>query len=334
MSVIRYIASRVLVYVATILIGVTIVFIIPRLTGTDPVVSILTKLTVYGEYYDPEVYEQMLNSLRELYGLKGSIMEQYVAFMRRLFIGDFGPSIIAFPTPAMDIVHDALPWTLGLLSMSLLISWILGNLVGGIAGYFSNSRWSSFLTVLMMSTYAIPYYITALLLVVLFTYLIPLFPLMGGAPIGVEPSLSMEYILDLVKHAFLPAMSIVLMFVGWWFISMRSMSIAVKSDDYVRYAELMNLPKRLIMWKYVVRNALLPQVTGLSIQLGLIFSGTLVSEVVFAYPGIGYILYQAVINNDFNLIMASTIYSIIAVATSVLIIDLIYPLVDPRIRYR
>ena len=151
---------------------------------------------------------------------------------------------------------------------------------------------------------------------------------------GTRPSLSLSFILDILKHAFLPALSLVIVSYGGWFVSMRALVINTMSEDYVAFAEAMGLSKYKIMFKYVIRNSLLPQVTGLIIQLGSIFNGALVTETVFSYPGLGSILYRAVSDGDFNLMMGIVVYSIIGVASAALVLDLIYPLVDPRIRYR
>jgi len=270
--------------------------------------------------------------MKELYGLKGSLLEQYVTFLRRLLTGDFGPSLVHFPIPAIRIVHKALPWTLSLLSISVIIGWLMGNLLGGIAGYFSDRKWAKSLGIFATAVYPIPYYIMALILIMLLTYILPIFPTYGAPP--VLPSLSLTFILSYLHHTFLPALSLVLVNYGWWFLSMRSLITKTISEDYVEFAKVSGVPERRLLWRYVIRNSLLPQVTGLSVALGGIFNGALITEVVFSYPGIGWILYTSVMSGDFNLMMAITTYSIVAVATATLLLDLLYPLVDPRIRYR
>lgn len=330
----NYIIIRVATYFAIIYIGLTICFILPRLTPLDPVIVVVNRLSEHGQYYDPIALEQMMTALRELYGLKGSVLDQYIAYLRRLMVGDFGPSLTLFPAPAAEIVHTALPWTLGLLLMATLISWTFGNILGAIAGYFSERKWARALSTLAVVVYPTPYVIMALILVVLLIYLFPFLPFVGGGTITVKPSFTLEFLLDYFRHAFLPAMSLVIVNYGWWFISMKSIVTHTKTEDYVEYGEAVGLSRRKLLLKYVMRNSLLPQVTGLSVALGGIFNGALITEVIFSYPGVGYVLYRSVTSGDFNVMMAVVAYSVIAVATAVLLIDILYPLIDPRIRHR
>lgn len=330
----EYIVPRICTYILVMFIGITICFLIPRFTPLDPVLAVVNRLSQYGEYYDPQALETLIESMKELYGLKGSLLDQYAAFLKRLAVGDFGPSLAYFPIPAVSIFQQSLPWTISLLSMSTLISWILGNFIGGIAGYFSEKRWAKALGVFATIVYPIPYYIMALILVILLTYILPVFPSYGAFTITTTPSLTLEFILDYLYHALLPALSLVIVGYGWWFLSMRALVINTRSEDYVQFSEATGISRRKLLYRYVIRNSLLPQVTGLSVSLGGIFSGALITEAVFSYPGVGYILMQSILNGDFNLMMASITYSIIAVATAILLIDLLYPFIDPRIRYK
>jgi len=276
----------------------------------------------------------LIESMKELYGLKGGLLDQYVIFLKRLAVGDFGPSLTYFPTPAVSILQQSLPWTISLLSTSTLVSWILGNFIGGVAGYFSERRWAKTLGVFATIVYPIPYYIMALILIIFLAYIIPLFPSYGAYTILTIPSMTLEFISNYLYHAFLPALSLVVVGYGWWFLSMRALVINTKLEDYVKFSEATGIFRRKILYHYVIRNSLLPQVTGLSVSIGGIFSGAMITEMVFSYPGVGYILLESILNGDFNLMMVSVTYSIIAVATATLLIDILYPLIDPRIRYR
>jgi peptide/nickel transport system permease protein len=328
----KYILPRILTYIAVIFIGITICFVIPRLTPLDPVMVAINRFSQYGQYYDPESLDKMIDSMKELYGLKGSLFEQYIAFLRRALTGDFGPSLINFPIPAVDLVRKALPWTVSLLSMSTIISWLLGNFIGGVTGYFSDKRWAKALTAFATVVYPTPYYIMALLLMAFLTYVIPIFPTYGAT--SLDPALTLKFIADYLYHAALPSLSLVMVGYGWWFLSIRNIVLHTKQEEFVQYGEITGLPRRTILLRYVIRNSLLPQVTGLSVALGGIFSGAMITEAVFSYPGLGYVLLNSVTTGDFNLMMAIVTYSIIAVATSTLILDLLYPLIDPRIRYK
>jgi len=330
----EYIIPRIITYILVVFVGCSITFLIPRLTPLDPVEAVINRYAAYADFIDPQVLEELTETMKELYGLKGSLTDQYIAFLRRLFQGDLGPSLAAWPTPVIQIIRNSLPWTIALLSMTTIISWILGNLIGAIVAFYSEKKWAKVLSGFAMVIYPIPYYIMALILVILFTFIFPIFPGFGGVSIGVRPSLSLTFIMDYLYHAFLPALSLVTVGYGWWFLSMRSMAVNTKTEDFVIYAKTTGLSNRKILTKYVLRNTLLPQVTGLSVSLGGIFGGAIITEAIFAYPGIGGMLYTAITTGDFNLMMGIIIYSIIGVATATLIVDLLYPLVDPRIRYK
>lgn len=330
----RYLVPRLVQYVTVMLIGVTVVFLIPRLSPTDPINEALGRITAQGATMDPEIIEDLRNTLTELYGLTGSNWQQYWQFWGRLFRADFGPSFSQFPAPVTRLIRQAMPWTLGLLLASTLISWVFGTIIGGLAGFFSGKRWVRIFEVVFMAVRPIPYYIMAIAMVILFAYLLPLFPLAGGFAIGTRPSFTLRFVINVIYHALLPALSLVIVGMGAWFLQMRSLSATVVGEDYVTFAESAGLPRSKILFSYTIRNAMLPQITGLALSLGMIFGGALITEQVFSYPGIGSLLYTAILMSDYNLIMGVTIFSIFAIATAVLIIDLIYPLFDPRVRYQ
>ena len=330
----RYLLPRIFQFLVVIFIGTTVVFIIPRLTPTDPVERQLEIITVRGMYLDPASITDLKQTLKELYGLEGGFFEQYVVFWKRLFKGDFGPSFTQFPTPVTKLISISMPWTVGLLLVSTLLSWILGSLLGVFAGSFRNAKWCKIMGLFAMTIRPIPYYIMALALVILFSYLIPLFPMLGGFSGGRITRFTFKVVFDLMKHAFLPALSLVLIGFGTWFLQMRSVTSNIISEDFVTYAEAQGLPKGKIVFQYVARNAILPQITGLALSLGFIFGGALITEQVFSYPGIGSLLFNAINGSDYNVIMGITIFSIISIATAVLVIDLLYPLFDPRVRHR
>jgi len=217
---------------------------------------------------------------------------------------------------------------------SILISWILGNVLGAFASYFPKNPIMSVIDVLSQAVRPIPYYVMALVMLIMFAYVIKIFPFSGAYPPGTHVELTPKFILTVIRHSALPALSLVTVGMGGWFLGMKSLTSNIISEDYVVYAEIAGLRKRKILFDYVMRNALLPQITGLGLQLGSIFSGALIMEVVFGYPGMGTLMFQAVMGNDYSLIMGIAIFSIVGVATSVLILDLIYPLFDPRVRYQ
>jgi peptide/nickel transport system permease protein len=330
----RYLIPRFGQYLLVIFLGVTLTFIIPRLSPVDPVERQVSMIMMSGSQVSPEAIIHLRSALTEMYGLKGSSFEQYLAFWGRLFRGDLGPSLSTFPTPVTALIFQAMPWTLGMLLTAVIISWILGNLLGGFASYYPDSPLMRVIDVLSQAVRPIPYYVMSLVLLILFAYLIPIFPFSGAYPPGTRVQFSPQFILTVIKHSALPAISLVVVGMGGWFLGMKSLTSNIISEDYVVYAETAGLPKNKILFGYIIRNALLPQITGLALQLGLIFNGALIMEVVFGYPGMGMLTLQAVMANDYTLIMGITIFSIIGVATSVFILDLIYPLFDPRVRHQ
>lgn len=329
-----YLIPRIGQYLMVVFLGVTLTFVIPRFSPNDPVERQVDQIMMSGSQVSPEAIEHLREALTEMYGLSGSAWEQYFTFWGRLLRGDLGPSLSTFPTPVTRLIANAMPWTLGLLLTAVLISWVIGNLLGGLASYYAHNRALHVVDVLSQAVRPIPYYIMAVVLLALFAYYIPLFPFSGAYPPGTTVQFSLPFMLTVFKHSLLPAISLVVVGMGGWFIGMKALASNIISEDYVVYAENAGLPENTIVFQYVMRNALLPQITGLALQLGLIFNGALIMEVVFRYPGMGLLTLQAVLANDYTLIMGIAIFSIIGVATSVLVLDLIYPLFDPRVRYQ
>ena len=328
-----YLIPRLIQYFLVIFVGITAVFLIPRAMPTDPVSRMISVIESRGSTLDPSSVADMVDTLTEMYGLSGSPWEQYVAFWGRLFRGDFGVSFYQYPTRVNQLIKVAMPWTLGLLIISTTISFIIGNIMGGHAGYHSRKRWSKSMDGAAMIIRPFPYYIFAFLLLIMFGYVFRWFPISGGQSIGSQPSFSWPYIKDVLRHGFLPLISLIVL--GWagWFQGMKLIVQNVNSADYVQYAKMGGIKENKIVNRYVIRNALLPQITVLALLMGNLFSGALIVEIVFSYPGMGTLLYNAILNGDYNLIMGITAYSIVGVATCILIIDLAYPLFDPRIRY-
>ncbi len=330
----RYLIPRLIQYGLVMCLGITVIFFIPRLLPADPVKTMITTITAQGSLLDPAAAEETVRVLREMYGLDEGLFQQYLSFWKRLFTGDFGPSFYLFPTPVIQLIGRALPWTVGLLLTTTVLGWILGNILGGLTGYFRQSRILKIFDGMAMFVRPIPYYILALILIIFFAYILPIFPLGGGFPIGVRLSFTWSTVMGILKHAFLPAMSLVLLSAAVNHQTMRLIVQSVKDEDYIRYAKIGNVRERTIFARYVMRNALLPQITGLTLTLGQMFGGALITEIVFAYPGIGFLLFRAIIVTDYNLIMGITTISIVAITTGILIIDLLYPLFDPRIRFK
>ena len=329
----RYLIPRLIQYFLVIFLGITAVFFIPRFAPSDPVQRTIAELRSRGSYLDPATIDDMIEDLTELYGLEGSMLQQYGAFWQRLFRGDFGLSFFQFPTPVIKLIGISLPWTLGLLLSTTFLSWTIGNIIGGLAGYFSRKRWSRILDTFAMVIRPIPYYIFAFALLLLLAYVFRLFPISGGTDIGRRVAFNLAFIKDVLRHAFLPALSQVILGGAVTFQTMKLIVQNVNAEDFVQYAKLGGVREDRIVSRYVIRNAILPQITGLALSLGQIFSGALITEIVFSYPGIGMLLYNAIVTGDYNLIMGITALSIVVITTVILVVDLLYPLFDPRVRH-
>ena len=329
----RYLIPRLIAYVLVIWLGITIVFLIPRLTPSDPVMAMVGQMRARGATLEPGAMDEIIADLTEMYGLEGSWLDQYWAFWGRLFRGDFGVSFFNFPTRVNQLIATALPWTLGLLLTTTAISWISGNIIGGLAGYFARKGWSRTLDAVAMVVRPLPYYIFAFALLLLLAWVVRLFPVTGGSSLGAIPTFTWAYIKDVLWHSVLPALSMVILGSAVNFQTMKLIVQNVNAESFVQYAKLGGVREGRIVSKYVIRNALLPQVTGLALSLGQIFSGALITEIVFSYPGLGMLLYNSVVRADYNLIMGITMLSIVGITTAILIVDLTYPLLDPRVRY-
>jgi peptide/nickel transport system permease protein len=325
-----YVGKRLAQFVLVIFIGINIAFFVTHLTPIDPVEESISVATSFGST-SPEAIEMLRQSLRELYGLEGTLWDQYLEFWQRVLVADFGPSLSAFPTPVSALIWNALPWTVGLLVVATLIAWVLGNLLGGLAGYYRDSRLLRAAGVVTMAFHPIPYYIVAFVLLIVFGYLWPILPITGGYRMNMARGFSPEFILSVLQHAILPAASLVLVGVGGWFMGMRALVSNIVTEDYVTYAEYGGVDRNRILASYVMRNALAPQVTGLAMSLGAIFNGAIITEQVFGYPGVGTLLVDAVHAGDYSLVLGVTTVSILAVSIAVLLIDLLYPLIDPRV---
>ncbi len=326
-----FVAKRALQLLAVVIVGITAMFFISHLSPVNPVEAVLGRMTARSNS-SPEAIAAMRAALTDMYGLDRPLFEQFVSFWQRLVVGDFGPSLLAWPTPTMEIVGRALPWTAGLLTVTTIFNWIVGNLFGGLAGYYQNSRILKVFGVVTMGLQPIPAYIAAFIILIVFGFVWPVLPISGGFAMNVRPGWSFEFVGSILLHATLPALSLVLVGIGSWFLGMRALVSNIVTEDYVTYAELAGVRKPRIVFSYVLRNAAVPQLTALAMVLGLIFSGTVIVENVFNYPGLGSLLVDAVNAGDYSLVLAVGSVSIFAVAVAIFVVDLLHPILDPRVR--
>jgi len=325
-----YLSKRLIQFAVVVFVGINVAYVVTHMTPINPVEQTIAAATSFGST-SPEAIEMMRRSLSELYGLEGSPWEQYLTFWKRVLGGDFGPSLSAFPTPVSELIKRALPWTVGLLLVSTLLTWVLGNLLGGLAGYYRDSRLLKAFGVVTAGLHPVPYYVVAFVMLLIFGYLWPILPISGGASMATDRSDLLGYALDVVIHSILPVLSLMAVGIGGWFMGMRSLVSNIVTEDYVTYAELAGVERHKILRHYVMRNAISPQVTGLALQLGAIFNGAIITEQVFGYPGIGSLLISGVHTGDYSLVLGITTISILGVSVMVLLIDLLYPLIDPRV---
>jgi peptide/nickel transport system permease protein len=317
--------------IIVIFVGVSVAFLVSHLSPVNPVESMLNRITARSNF-SPEAIEEMRSALTDLYGADKPLAEQYTNFWIRFVQGDLGPSLLAFPTPSMTLVMRALPWTVFLLSVSVLVTWTLGNLFGGLAGYFQNNRLLKVFGVAAMGVQPIPYYIVAFLFLIFFGFVWPILPISGAYAMDVEHGWNIDFILSIMHHAILPVTSLIVVGFGTWFLGMRALVSNIVTEDYVTYAELAGVPRRRLVFSYVMRNAAVPQLTALALALGSIFSGTIITEQVYTYPGLGTLLVDAVNSGDSSTVLAVSTVAVAAVAIAIFVIDLLHPLLDPRVR--
>jgi len=322
---------RMLLWFFTLWIGLTVTFVISRASPIDPGAQLISRLVAYGANLRPEELELYKRQLLALYGLDKPLWMQYLSFLKGAFTLNFGPSFAFFPTSVNEIIANSLLWTVILLVTSVVISWALGVILGVLSAVFEGRRFAKVLEGISIGLYPLPYTVLALVLFFLFAGVLPVYRGVGGALEA--PSLSLSFITSAMSRVWLPALSMVILSTAWWLLSTRGLAMSTKREDFVKYAILRGIPSKIVIRRYVFRNVLLPQVTALALQLGYIFTGALVTEYIFSYPGLGRLLALAVTNADYNLMLGILTYSIMGVATAALILDLIYPLIDPRIRY-
>ncbi|MFD2793505.1 ABC transporter permease [Promicromonospora vindobonensis] len=320
-----YLARKTLVYGLTFVVAVTLNWLIPRLMPGDPVQRMVARAAVQH----PETIASMTDYYERTFGLDLPIWQQYLNYWAALFRGDLGTSVWLFPAPVSEVVLDAVPYTLGIMIPAILLSFVVGNTVGAMA---ARSRWldNVALPVGYLVT-AMPYMWLAILLAWGFGVALGWFPVAGGYDFGLVPQWSWSFAADLLQHWFLPFLSLFLVSLGGWAIGMRNLIIYELESDYANYLAALGAPKRLIR-QYAFRNAQLPQITGLALQLGTILGGALVTEIVFAYPGLGKLVLSAIQNQDFFLLQGTLLFVVIGVLVANFVIDIVYVLVDPRTR--
>ena len=330
---ITYIARRFLMFLLVVWAAATFNFFLPRLGGQDPIREKLVSQSALSGAVQAGL-EEMIAEFETKFGLDQPVWRQYLTYLGDVSRFDFNYSITNYPRRVVDMIGEALPWTIALLLVTTLLGFVIGNVLGALLAWPGAPKFLNYIMppVLMLS--AIPYFLLGLILVYAFGFFLRIFPMYGGYSIGAIPNFSLAFIWDVLWHAMLPALSILLVSLGGWALGMRSLMIMTQGEDFVVFADAMGLRDRTIFTRYAMRNALLPQVTALALSLGTIVSGAVLVEVIFGYPGIGTMLYQAIRGSDFYLVQGIVFVVIISIGLATFILDIIYPLLDPRITYR
>lgn len=321
-----YLVRRIAFYVVTLWAAITINFFVPRLIPGDPVLALINR-------YPGRVDPKSINSLYVLFGLNQheSLIGQYGSYWGQLLHGDLGLSFTYFPTKVSAVIAQSLPWTLALVGTTTVLSFLVGTAIGAIAGR-RRGEWVDLFVPISTFFSSVPYFWLGLIALTVLAGPGSVFPASGGFDPGLVPGWNLAFIGSAIRHSLLPALTILISSAGGWILGMRNMMVAVEGEDYITLAYAKGLPERRVLIGYAARNALLPSLSGFALSLGYVVAGTLLVEVVFSYPGLGYELFQAVGAQDYPLMQGIFLVITLSVLTANLVADLVYLLLDPRTR--
>ncbi|ONK09957.1 ABC transporter permease [Streptomyces sp. MP131-18] len=325
----RYYARKLGFYLVALWAALTLNFFIPRMMPGNPVDTLLAKLQQRGGSVGPDVresYELMLGT-----DTGDALWNQYFSYLGNMFRGDLGVSVSVFPEEVTTVISQSLPWTIVLVGIATFLSFLVGVVLGMVVGW-KRGTWLDSLIPATTVLSAVPYFWLALIFVMIFSTSLAWFPLNGGYDVALATGWNWEFINSAIYHGFLPALTIVVSSVGGWLLGMRNMMVSTMSEDYILTAQAKGLRNRRIMTRYAARNAVLPSVAGFAISLGFVVSGSIITEQVFSYPGIGGKLLQAVENSDYALMQGIFLIITVAVLAANLVVDLLYGFIDPRTR--
>jgi len=323
----RTILRRAEFFVLTLWAAITLNFALPRMMPGNPAEAMMA-------HYQGKLNPTAMHALEVAFGIKTnqSIWQQYIQYLGDLAQFKFGISISHFPTPVGEVVMQALPWTLALAGVTTVISFALGTIVGMIAAWRRGGVADSLLPPVFVVVSALPYFWLGLMCIFFFSLTLHWLPLGFGYDEGASIQLTWSFVRQAIVHAILPAFTIILTSIGGWILTMRNNMIVTLSEDYVRMARAKGLHPLRIMIQYAGRNAILPNITGFAMSLGFIVSGLLLTEIVFTYPGVGYMFLQAVNEEDYPLMQALFLMVTVAVLGAILVADIVNAWLDPRIR--
>jgi peptide/nickel transport system permease protein len=324
----KYFLNKLGWFLVTFVCGLILNFILPRLMPGDPVAAIVAR--VAQGLSDATGVQAIYQQYTELFGTNKPMLEQFSIYVRNVMRGDFGFSFSMYPRTVADVLKSAIGWTVALQFPAIIVGWLIGNTLGALAAYLKGG-FDKVLMPVSIFVSNFPAFGMAVFLLVIFGVGLEWFPTSGGYGYDMIPNFSWEFIWSVIVHYQLPFWSIVVVAIGGQAIGMRSMSIYELNADYVKYARFMGIKDRKIIG-YVFRNAMLPQITGLALAIGTMVGGALFVEIVFSYPGLGYTLLNGVMGRDYPLISASTLIITVMVLSANFIIEILYGIIDPRIK--
>jgi len=310
----------------------TITFLVPRISPRNPIRERFVELARTGGY-SPADLEKIVASYSQKFGLTKPLWQQYLDYVGSIARLDLGVSLNKFPKTVWQLIMESLPWTIGLLFVATVLSFVIGNLLGALAAWPSSPRWIKGLATPFVLLMGVPPVLMGVFLLFFVAFRLKLLPMGSAYSIGLIPNWSsLSFIVDMLKHQILPALSLILGTVGSWVLSMRGMGVTIQGEDYVLFAEHKGLSGATIFRDYYLRNALLPQVTGLALAVGTMVTSGIVIEQFYGLPGIGSMLYYAISVNDYLAIYGVVLFITIAIAFLMVVVEMFYPLLDPRVR--
>ena len=321
-----YITRRLGFYLIAAFAALTLNFIIPRLMPGDPASIIFAR-------FKGKMNPEAINAMRQSFGLTNDpILIQYWSYLKGIFKGDLGTSIAYFPEPVSSVIGNGLLWTIFLAGLSLIIAFSIGTTLGVFIAWNRTGKLDTFLPPTLAFFGALPYFWLAMVFLYIFGFSLNWFPLGRAFGNQVIPGLNFTYLLSVLYHAILPAFTLIFVSIGGWMLSMRNTMISTLGSDYITFANAKGIPSRLIMLRYAARNAILPNLTGFGMALGFVLSGALLTEMIFSYPGQGFLLLQAVQSQDFPLMQGIFMTITFAVLGANWLVDIAILFFDPRTR--
>jgi len=329
MGLSKYLLRKSLWYLGALFAALVLNFLLPRLVPGNPVDAIIADMS-RGGGVQGEQLEAVHQHYMQEFGLTKPLWEQFLVYLGNLAHGDLGTSFSFYPQSVSALISQAIPWSIALLLPAILVGWLVGNVIGALAAFKGGSMdRGAFVSSLFLSS--MPYYCLAIILLYLFAVAWPVLPAGRGYSFGLSPELTWSFFTDALSHYWLPFLSLVLVFVGGQAVGMRSMAIYELGSDYVNYSRGLGLGDARVV-RYIFRNAMLPQLTGLALSIGTLVGGALITEIVFSYPGIGSLLFAAISTNDYPMIQAITLIIAVSVLLANFLVEVAYGFVDPRIR--